>query len=308
LIIKVHLSGVAIAYEPSKRATPSLLPKIPSRPNGSLYNRQKRKIADCTEWLRINQRKDRKAMIFCLTSPGFINLANSPKFVSRFVDNMKANYGMENYVWVREFTKLGYPHFHFIAHWNKPTWFFDCSDCGSTMKDKECTQCYCKLSRINKISLYWSSLFGSDSINSIRLGSYHPITKKRSYFVVSQRQCRYLTKYIGKNLGEEHFIMDGESNCIIYPTYKSRTRKFGMSEDVAMFSEPSLFESQMYITETRTVLKADGSYADIPSMNRTFIGESGQIDEVDLKRYAWRWTGHGQTFVGVAKYKDKELA
>lgn len=242
-------------------------------------------------------------MIFCLTSPGHISMAQTPRFISRFIDNMKTNYNMENYVWVRELTKRGYPHFHFIAHWNKPQWFFDCSACGAMMKDKECTECYCTTSRINKLSLYWSSLFGENSVNSIRLGSYHPKTKKRSYYVTHRKQCSYLGKYIGKNIGES---LDYLAEAGFPQTkYRKTVRTFGMSSDVAMFSEPQLFESQMYRTDSRTVMKADGTLVEIPTMNRTFISECGQLDEDDLKRYNWKWTGHGQTFIGWEKSLQK---
>lgn len=283
------------------------MPKIEGRPNGSLYNRQKRKIADATEWLRLHQRKGQRAMIFCLTSPGFTNVANAPRFISRFVDNMKQTYNMKDYVWVREFTKVGYPHFHFIAHWNDPQWFFNCSECGCTMKDKECSSCYCKLSRINQISLYWSRLFGSDSINSIRLGSYHPQTNKRTYYVTHPKQCHYLTKYIGKNIGEDFYQIDAESNCIIQPIFKTRARAFGMSEDVAMFSEPQLFNSQAFETSQRTVMTATGKEVTIPIMETTYISESGQVDREMLKAYHWKWTGHGQTFIGFKRYNAKRL-
>lgn len=303
--LKIHLSGVAIAYEPggTRKGSPSLFPKIPSRANGSLYNRQKRKIADATEWLRLHQKKDNKAMIFCLTSPGFVSMANTPRFISRFVDNMKTNYGMRDYVWVRELTKRGFPHFHFIAHWNNPQWFFDCSECGAPMVDKECTACYCKLSRINQLSVYWSSLFGSDSINSIRLGSYHPKTKKRSYFVSHPKQCHYLTKYIGKNIGESmDYLAEAGFPCV---KYKKTVRSFGMSTDVAMFSEPQLFSSQYFQTSERTVMRADGSYVTIPSMEHCYIGESGQINRDVLIGFKWKWTGHGQTFIGFKRFEPQ---
>lgn len=291
--VKLHLSGVAIAYEPrggtTKDRSPLLTP-LPSRPNGSLYNRQKRRIADATEWLRLHQRPDRKAMIFCLTSPGYIDTANSPRFISRFVDNMKANYGMENYVWVRELTKLGYPHFHFIAHWNNPKWFFEDN-------------------RLARITKYWSGQFKSDSTNSVRFGSYHPKTKKRQWFVTHPKQCHYLSKYIGKNLGEEFFQMDGEANCIIQPAYKNKTRSFGMSEDLGMLSEPQLFDYQTYENgNTRKVMLADGSYFDFNERSDCYIGESGQLDKSQLLAYNWKWTGHGQTFIGYKKHSHKRTA
>jgi len=246
-------------------------------------------------------------MIFCLTTPGYTTLANSPRFLSRWIDNMKANYNLRDYVWVREYTKLGFPHFHFIAHWNNPQWFFNCSDCGGIMKDKECTQCYCKTSRVNQISKYWSGLFGSTADNSIRLGSFHPATKKRSYYVVHPKQCHYLTKYIGKNIGEDFYQFDGESNCIIQPIFKTRTRAFGMSEDLAMFSQPTLFESQAFQSSERTVMTATGKEVTIPIMETTFISDSGQVDRDTLKAYAWQWTGHGQTFIGFKRYNGGQI-
>lgn len=237
---------------------------------------------------------------------------------------MKLNYDLGDYVWVREYTKKGFPHFHFIALWHPASWFFACSECGEPMKEGECTGCYCTLSRINQLSVYWSSLFGSDSKNSIRLGSFHPVTKRRTLYVSSVRQCRYLTKYIGKGLGVGLPLNTWRNNLsfarlllgqkpegtwcdAIYLAdmvkYKRDPRSFGMSEYLAMYSEPELFETQTYQTATREVMTATGQMASIPVLNLCYIGESGQLERADLAAYEWRWTGHGQTYIGVLKQK-----
>ena len=123
------------------------------RPNGSLHSRQKRSIADACEWLRMTQKRDRKALIFCLTSPGFTSIANTPKFISKFVDNMRTNYGMGDYVWVREMTKAGYPHFHFVAHWHPAKWFLTDND-NQTKKENAINHTTFE-SRVTQISKYW---------------------------------------------------------------------------------------------------------------------------------------------------------
>lgn len=247
-------------------------------------------------------------MIFCLTSPGFTSLANTPKFISYFIENMRTNYGMGDYVWVREHTKRGFPHFHFIAHWNNPQWFFACSKCGGKMRGKECTECYNNMSRVNRISLYWSRLFDCDSLNSVRLGSYQN-KKRTSFYVVSSRQCRYLTKYIGKNIGES-FDYLGEAG---FPSVKYRKciQSFRMSERLAEYSQPMLWKSDYIPTGKRTIkvnrvdkanYRITEEFEEIPT-GYTRVWRSLNSDEIltdtDLGKYDWQWTGHGQCYWGL---------
>lgn len=295
---------MAIAYNGGRYDLPKdeNLPVIESRPNGSLYSRQKRQIADACEWLRINQTRKRKALIFVLTSPGYTSLANQPKFISSFTDNMRKNYGLGDYVWVREHTKRGFPHFHFVAHWHPAKWFFDTDLSGR--------------SEIEKISLYWSSLFDSDSLNSVRLGTYKG--KKRTGFYLSdERHAWYLTKYLGKGIGDgsnDYLIEAGfpfqvnSRDGVKLGPYKKAVRSFGISENLALFSHPEVYESQyLYTSSIASVQTIRGTeMAEIKRFDeRVFIGQSGQMSENDLKDYQWQWTGHGETFIGLQKGKRK---
>ena len=207
MYLKTHISGDAIVYDskPVKKKQPLLfaedLPSVQGRPQGSLYNHQKRKIADACEWLRQHNRRnpERCALVFCLTSPGYTDEANEPKFISRWLDNMRTNYGLGEYVWVRELTKKGFPHFHFVADWWRSPWWF-ASDIDT------------KLSNVHFISKTWSAHFGSDAKESIRLGGYW--YGKRLYELKSRTQCRYLTKYLGKTLTPPAPVMVNPMNGI----------------------------------------------------------------------------------------------
>jgi hypothetical protein len=195
LFLKTHISGEAIVYDskPSKKKQPLLFADTASpsagRPQGSLYNQQKRKIADACEYLRLHTaiHPGRCALVFILTSPGYTSEAQEPYFVSKWFDNMRSNYEMGEYVWVRELTKKGYPHFHVVADWWAAPWWFAC-DVNS------------RLANVDRLSLTWSRLFGSEAKTSIRLGGYW--YGKRMYQLKSRTQCRYLTKYLGKTLNE----------------------------------------------------------------------------------------------------------
>ena len=207
--IKHHLSGVAIAFPERKSTTKDQNSQaLPSRPQGSLYSQQRRKIADATEYMRLYGK--RKPLIFVLTTPGFLDHANEPNFLKKFIDNMRKNYGMTHYVWVREMTKLGYPHFHFIA--------------------------CCKRFDAVKMSRLWSSYFGESAQNSIRLGTKPKWTGKRwhrDFYVKSNRMARYLSKYIGKGIAYAE------------RSGKRALRAFAVPEDLAELSEPIMYYEQI---------------------------------------------------------------
>ena len=104
---------------------------------------------------------------------------------------MRKNYEMKEYVWTREYTKAGVPHFHCVADWYQPSRFFACDI--ST-----------RLDLVKTLSLTWSSYFQSDSVNSIWLGGYW--YGKRIYYLRTQAQSRYLIKYLGKTFGEKKLV------------------------------------------------------------------------------------------------------
>ncbi len=191
MIAKLHLCGEAIVYEEKstkeKRHRWVSTEQPIGRTQGSLYSQQRRAICDASELIRQRTKgnPNRCALILTLTSPGYTSQADEPRFISRFFENMKKNYGLQDYLWVREYTKAGYPHFHIVADWYRAKYFFD-TDPGSGR------------SRIALLSLYWSHLFGSTSHNSVWLGGYWQ--NRRIYELRTQAQCRYLTKYMGKEV------------------------------------------------------------------------------------------------------------
>jgi hypothetical protein len=194
MIAKLHLSGEAIVYEEKSKERPRRWIQSeppPGRIQGSLYSQQKRAICDASELIRLRNKGNpsRCALILTLTSPGYTSQADEPRFISRFFENMKKNYGLKDYLWVREYTKAGYPHFHIVADWYRAKYFFD-SDPGSSRN------------RITLLSLYWSNLFGSTSHNSVWLGGYWQ--NRRIYELRTQAQCRYLTKYMGKEVKPDY--------------------------------------------------------------------------------------------------------
>jgi len=282
------LSGVAVVYEPSKRIDRFI--KEPGREQGSLYSWQKRKIADATEWLRINAEYP---LIFCLTSPGFTSMANATNILSKFINNVRKRYGLGHYVWVRELTKRGYPHFHFIADWHSVQHWFKKHENGET--------------NIQRLSLYWSSLFGERSTNSIWLGTDGP---KRTYYVEDVKQCRYLAKYIGKNIGQELSYLCEAG--FTQTTYKKAVRTFCVSPELSQLSAPVEYEQfynyefvprSVYFNPTKDNQWKGGFHTQmfpIPK-SRSWGDENFSITDDVLKNYDWRNTGHGDTYVGFLK-------
>lgn len=195
MICAVHLGGTAIVYHSAgnKGGRKLYREPLPSRLHGSRYSVQKRAIVDACEYLRLNARKTpgRAAIILTLTSPGFISAADEPRFLKRFFDNLKKNYELGDYVWVREYTQAGYPHFHCVADWHSHRWYFGLYP--GTMRR-----------RIAHLSLYWSSLFGCNSVNSVWVGSRPDKQGRRLYELRDRRHAWYLTKYLGKDIKPDY--------------------------------------------------------------------------------------------------------
>jgi hypothetical protein len=101
---------------------------------------------------------------------------------------MKKNYGLGEYVWTREYTKAGVPHFHCVADWWHPSYMYACN-------------VDTRINFVTTVSLVWSAYFQSDSVNSIWLGGYW--YGKRIYYLRTQAQSRYLIKYLGKTFGSK---------------------------------------------------------------------------------------------------------
>jgi hypothetical protein len=196
--LKIHLSGDAIVYDSKKTGSQRKIFSTPTnegRPQGSLYNQNKRKISDACEYLRLSlqNNNERCALIFTLTTPTVnCRLADQPKFVSSWFENMRKNYELGEYVWTREYTKKGSTHFHCIGDWFHPSRFF-------------AVDIHSRIDLITTVSLAWSRYFESDSVSSIWLGGYW--YGKRIYSLRTQAQSRYLTKYFGKTFGEKKRVI-----------------------------------------------------------------------------------------------------
>lgn len=225
MFIKVHLSGIAIAYEPPQRN--SIPSGNPGRAQGSLYSQQKRAIADAVEWMRRFGKN--KPVIFVATSPGFVDYRHERGPIKALTHYLRRSCDCQDYVWVREFTGHGYPHFHFVADMPVPRGRDDFRDFAVDM------------------SRYWSSLFNRTAQNSVRFGTKPP---RPRYFITDVRMARYLSKYIGKAISE-----DERRNGTV--------RRFQISQRARAESQPltyapvrNLFNSE--VTYTADVLDPDG--------------------------------------------------
>lgn len=275
--IKVHLSGIAIAYQNYEWRPIKSPGKTEGRYQGSLFNQQKRKIADATEYLRINHVY--KPRIFVATTPGFIDHQAEKGYVRKLVDNLKSTYGMEEYLWVREFTGAGFPHYHFVADVDQ----FDPV----------------------RLSRYWSGLFDSDARNSVRCGTAPycrqcRIKMKRKgqacpkcnkpatvdYWIKSQGMASYLSKYIGKAVGTPE---KGKRKSF---------RTFAVSEKLGKASAPLLYEA-------RIMENYNGTHQREFFLNDDQV-EPGVNQTVDPYQFNWKWTGHTDTYIGFPQKKDRK--
>ena len=265
------MCGIAVAYNTEEdypgdkggRRPPFENESIKNgRPQGSLYSQQKLKIANACEWMRLNA--EFKPIIFVATSPGFTNHANEKQIISKLTHNLRNGYSCRNYVWVREFTKAGFPHFHFVAD----------------MPDFDCIA----------LSRYWSGLFDVDASNSIRLGTA-PKNGKRQFYLKGKRMSWYLTKYLGKSIG------DAEKGSL---NFKRTFRTFAVSQELAEASEPQYFQSM----DRTFVEKSKGQTIKKKTVVREWVnGDTEEIysDEKLLSGWNWKYTGFANTFKGYPK-------
>lgn len=162
-------------------------------------------IEDMLSWLRFNS--VHKPLIWCNTVPVQSDWSLQNENVSKFCENIRKRYGVKNYVWVREYTGGGRPHYHFVG--DSPFW------------------------DAIEMSRYWSGLFGEKNVNSIRLGTRPMPGHKRKFFINSNKMARYLSKYLGKAVG------DNEKKS------ERKIRTFGHSQEVAKKSAPIVYESNI---------------------------------------------------------------
>jgi hypothetical protein len=244
LILKRHLSGVNIVVDknPAKGGYSGENKFAPGRIQGSLYGQQKRLIADCVEGMRLYHERY-EPVIFCLTSPGYVDRANEPKFLDNFLKQFRKN-GLENYVWVRESTVLGHPHFHFVAECP-----FKIENINGNYRKILCGR------DVVDWSVLWSSYFSSDSRNSIRLGADHKSGQVK-YFVRNQKMSSYLCKYIGKGLG------NGENKKVSKSEMVERRIEYEIRQQLNLPCIPFNFVNDRFVNpelERQTKIKTFGT-------------------------------------------------
>jgi hypothetical protein len=304
MILKSHLSGVAIVYEDNftKDKEPKNNFFAPSQPvtgrvQGSLYSQQKRKIADACEYMRLNA--IHRPLIFTATSPGFTDLANERQLITKLTHNLRNGYDCKNYVWVREFTQAGFPHFHFVA---------DMPDVDPVA-----------------LSRYWSRLYSRSDTNSIRLGTASRCNKCRSplkkgspcyrtkctgkgtvkYYLDNKDMAFYMSKYIGKAIGGlEKMALDD------HKAKGKSFRTFAVSQELARLSQPVKYESVMVKAREKEVFTVSG-FQKLWFEDRQWKGVNKTLTDEDLKKdYRFKYTGFSSTFIGYPKkwkFKKKKV-
>lgn len=262
-------------------------PQANGRDQGSHYSQQKKRIADAVALLQKEARPDCKPLIFVATSPGFLDRANEPKFISKLVNNLSKGYGMQRYIWVREFTGNGFPHFHFVAmipfkkRGHHTIW-------NGKFRERVPFDPV-------QLSVYWSGLFGQSDKNSIRVGS-KPNKRgcKMLYLSNSPRKAWYLAKYIGKALSDDEKRTAG------------KLRAFSMDEKTSIEVEPQLFTAKQ-VTRSREVVvmgkkKLETITVELETGEIIFESENGDL--ISPHGINWRDVGHGCK-VGFEREQDK---
>lgn len=295
MILKSHLCGVAVVYDEGFTKTDEPKNNFFADPNGytgrvqgSLYSQQKRKIADACSWLIKNATY--KPLIFTATSPGFTDLASEKSLISKLTHNLRNGYHVKNYLWVREFTEAGYPHFHFVA--------------DSDYIDGK------------SLSLYWSRLFNCEALNSIRLGTSPRCNKckapnKRAgnkcwvkgcngtatvkYYLDNDVMAWYMSKYIGKGIG-------GLEKMALDHVKRNSFRTFHVSRDLAEASAPTIYKSDyVHLGKTLQAFTMRGN-EEIKVNERIWNHQSGNLTDTDLhKNWKWEYTGFSSTYKGYPK-------
>jgi hypothetical protein len=249
LRIALHLSGIAIASDFSggnyKKKDGG---ETKGRKQGSLKSYQKRLIANATEWLR--QNATYKPYIFVATISDSWDFDN--KAIAKFCHNLKNGYKCKHYIWVKEQTKRGYAHYHFIADLPMP-------------KDRGDFKIWSK-----KLSGYWYSLHNINAIpltyNSIRFGTRPKENGKRDFYVKDLRMAWYISKYLAKGFENE------------LQTEKSTTRRFSISSSINRNAiEPVIYTKEIEFDEQATVQYIQRVSKNYTEKEISYVNQHGNI-------------------------------
>lgn len=294
MIVAEHLCGIAIAYPGGKKVSlkngnqgdddvpPPVIPAggvFSDRPQGSLINYQKRQIANAVHWIANFpfHKRDKFGlgpMVFvCTTSPNWGCGIFEPK-ISKFVHTLRNGYGAKNFVWVREFTESGCPHYHFVI-------------------DIPAIKSPVGLSR------YWSGLFGAVSVNAVRLGSKPDKRGKRTFRITKGKAARmagYISEYLKKQMagGPEYeaavrlYRSMGGGGDLLKSSLTIPGRKFAISNEAARFSAPVIYRPEYeYVTTGEMVMNAAGQMVERPAAARyQLVNQVGET--FNKSNYTWK--------------------
>lgn len=184
----INANGEAYIFNSyPKRSTVGLdyPPKTLEQKKQWKLNRNKREIQNASGYQYYNKVYKLKFYTFTIPSDKLIHLPVEKRHLlassklSVFLNNMRNNYGLGRYIWTREITKKGIPHFHAI---------FDIP----------------KLD-LPKLSVSWSRCWGHDANNSIDSKTIYGYKKVVNYC------AKYMTKANYKMPGRGFAISQGLS-------------------------------------------------------------------------------------------------
>lgn len=219
-------------------------------------------------------------MLFTLTTSHRWPGRSRGKLLSMFIENLKKNYGLREYVWVKEEGKSKPPHYRKNIHYH---FVADIDYINPTA-----------------LSLYWSGLFGFDCKvrNALRIGSKPDKNGRRMYYLNSPAHAWYLSKYLGKGFGKRKsrpapFYIAGH-------TPQSREgRRFGISNRANILSRPECFESKLSFNEVPgTFVNAKGELVAHPivCVGHSQVNEQGL--EFDKSKYTWKKCKDHNVWIG----------
>jgi hypothetical protein len=188
----------------------------------------------------------------------------------------KPSNGLLDYVWVREATKKGYPHFHFVADWPQPS-------------NEEKVQ----------LSLLWSSYFGVEAKNAIRFGT-DPKRPPRKFYIDSPQMAFYMSKYIGKTKKAADGTLTFKIRCMspLEQKQERRPKVFFVSRKLSAKIQPAVYESQ-------NVMLYSGKH--VRQFTREIINPEGVpvLEYADDRAWSWKQCGIHSVWTGLKKRRKQ---
>lgn len=166
--INLYLNGEITICSNHRRNTENIVRNSSTQRTGySIKKSTRRNLVSSAFFLFL--KKQHNIVFLTLTFPYKVKKGEKINpALNRFLTNLRKNYGLKNYIWTREDTKKGNPHFHILAD--------------------------IPFVPITKINNAWSKAINNYSPNCVRLPD-----KSKSIVSDIERTCKYVSKYITKD-------------------------------------------------------------------------------------------------------------